>query len=94
MIQDELEQDVLCEQLKEAKLEVKRSKEVAFAELVKRKELESEVAEAVNRVSIDKISVMLHLFHSFLTQFHKHFLVEKLALCKSYVNRHFPDLHG
>ncbi|THU52816.1 hypothetical protein C4D60_Mb10t07920 [Musa balbisiana] len=47
---DELDQDILYDQLKEVAAEVERSKREAFIELAKRKQLESEVAEAVNRV--------------------------------------------
>ncbi|XP_064985760.1 U-box domain-containing protein 33 isoform X2 [Musa acuminata AAA Group] len=47
---DEPDQDILYDQLKEVAAEVERSKREAFIELAKRKQLESEVAEAVNRV--------------------------------------------
>ncbi|RWW84872.1 hypothetical protein BHE74_00006498 [Ensete ventricosum] len=51
LLPDELDQDILYDQLKEVAAEVERSKREAFIELAKRKQLESEVAEAVNRVS-------------------------------------------
>ncbi|WOL08427.1 U-box domain-containing protein 33 [Canna indica] len=46
---DELEQDALCDQLRKVTLEIERLKRDAFLELAKRKQLESEVAEAINR---------------------------------------------
>ncbi|WOL14897.1 U-box domain-containing protein 33 [Canna indica] len=48
----ELETAVLHDQLKELMEEVETSKKLAFIELAKRKQLESEVAEALNRVKI------------------------------------------
>lgn len=48
--QDKLETEVFFDQLKEVNLEVERSKKEAFVELVKRREAESEVEEALDRI--------------------------------------------
>ena len=53
----------MYDQLKEVAAEVERSKREAFIELAKRKQLESEVAEAVNRVS-NNSTYVLYLFIS------------------------------
>ncbi|XP_073113240.1 U-box domain-containing protein 33 isoform X2 [Elaeis guineensis] len=48
--QDKLEPEVFFDQLKEVNLEVERSKKEAFVELVKRREVETEVEEALDKV--------------------------------------------
>lgn len=52
----------MYDNLKEVEIEGERSKKAAFAELVKRKQIESEVAEAFARVRIHVVFFCLFCF--------------------------------